>query len=161
VYVNWRKFRVHKNVMASRSMYFESALAHLSTLKKSKRDKIYVDRVVTDRAFSVFLHFLYTGNVPVSAKETLELANYNGAFQDLEREVLVAADFFCDASMLQCCTHLFGERLTVQTAIEQLVWASSMSSNLVEHLVPLAMKYVVKNAVAIMVSRENGQVACL
>jgi len=69
----------------------------------------------------------------------------------------VAADFFCEFSMLECCTHLFGQRLSVHTAIEQLVWASSVSCCLAEYVVPVALEYFLQNAAAIKVRHT----ACL
>jgi DNA-binding beta-propeller fold protein YncE len=45
--------------------------------------------------------------------------------QVLEREVLKAADLFRLEALLQHCVEAFGRGLTVDTAVEQLVWAHS------------------------------------
>jgi hypothetical protein len=41
----------------------------------------------------------------------------------LEREVLKAADLFRLETLLQHCVEAFGRGLTVDTAVEALVWA--------------------------------------
>jgi hypothetical protein len=43
----------------------------------------------------------------------------------LEREVLKAADLFRLEALLEHCVEAFGRGLTVDTAVEALVWAHS------------------------------------
>jgi hypothetical protein len=150
VVVHGERFKVHKNVMACRSEHFKVAFAQLASSNEPKNECFITDQAVSAAAFRVVLNFWYTGDVPVCPQETLDVAKYTGAFRDLEREVLVAADFFCEYGMMECCTHLFEQRLTVHTAVEQLVWALSLSIGLV-NVTNDATQYFLKNAAAIQV----------
>ena len=137
--------------MACRSEYFKAAFAQLESSDGPKNECFISDKAVSPAAFRVVLNFVYTGFVPVCPEEMLALAEYAGAFQDLEREVLVAADFFCEYSMVEVCADLFERRLTVHTAIEQLVWAISTGDGLLEYVRDPMLRYFNVNAAAIQV----------
>ena len=52
-----------------------------------------------------------------------DVAGEEARRQEVEREVLTAADLFREEGLLKHCLEAFRRDLTVHTAIKQLVWA--------------------------------------
>ena len=130
--VKGERFPAHRVMLVARSEYFRGLL--LSGMQGGRSEggvqEIELGEVSAG-ALRVVLRYLYTAELPESGEGGAGGGGGTGegeeaaAGQVLERAVLKAADLFRVEGLLEHCVEAFGRGLTVNTAIEQLVWAHS------------------------------------
>jgi hypothetical protein len=166
--VGEERLPAHRVMLAARSKYF-AGLFKSGMAEGSKEEVTYED--VSAFAFRVLLRFLYTGELPVwegrgkggqrqegadgnnggkggKGKEKDKEENEGKEAESAVQELLRVADRFQAEALYEHCLAEFGRALTVETAVQQLVWAHRRGLGARE----LALKFATANCQAIQVA---------
>lgn len=140
LYVNNKIIKVHRNVLASNSPYFDSIL---------KQHKIVKEQLtiscLDNEIFDAFIHYIYTGKITIHSNNVEEL--------------LRLANHFIIHKLIEYCTEFLDKNLNLNNCLFtlDLIQRYNLNNSSVDSLLNLKLNEVVNGTEILNISFRNLQ----